>query len=234
MDRAIKIVGSILLAVFISYVVYRNIMLRFIPSSDLVKDEETKAMYHRTLPNTTNTLWKNLYFSNDNVKVSDIPNGMKYNIAYKNTGSGASKIENEELKKAYEKTFGPGTYKETNSFIGGCSTYTYNNSTNEYIVVQRKTCEELDTTILSKIVDVKMKKDTMEIDVVIAYLDGKNKKVYKDCNDDMTSCSNIIKDNFSAFDESDLELIKNSLHKYKFIYKEIDQEYYFSETRKLK
>ena len=74
----------------------------------------------------------------------------------------------------------------------------------------------------------------MEIVVVIAYLDGKNKVVYKDCNEDMTSCSNIVKDKFSAFDESDLDLIKNNLHKYKFIYKEIDQEYYFSETRKLK
>ena len=48
MDRAIKVVGSVLLAVFIGYVMYRNIMLRFIPSSDLIKDEETKAMYHRT------------------------------------------------------------------------------------------------------------------------------------------------------------------------------------------
>lgn len=234
MKKGLKIIASIVIGLLLIYVVYRNINLRKIPSVDLIKDEQTSSLYHRVLPNTTNGEWINYYYSSNSLTTGEIPKQMKYNIAYKNTNTSDNKIAEEKLKAAYERVFGPNTYKTVESFTGGCNTYTYDINTTSYNKTTSENCKTSNIYILSKIIDAKMTKDTMEITVTIAYLDKIKKIVYKECNKDLSVCNNILEEAFNEFDEANLDQKKYNLSKYKFTYKILEDEYYFESVKKIK
>lgn len=234
MRKGLKIITSIGIAILLIYITYRNINLRKIPSVDLIKDEQTSSLYRRILPNTIKGEWINYYYSNSSLTIKEIPKQMKYNIAYKNTNTSDNKIAEEKLKTAYERIFGPNTYEMTETFTGGCNTYTYDINTKSYNKTTTETCKTPSIYILSKIIDAKMTKDTMEITVTIAYLDKIKKIVYKDCNKDLSVCNNILEEKFSEFDEANLDQKKYNLSKYKFIYKMLNDEYYFESVKKIK
>ena len=234
MDKAIKILGTLIVIVLLSYLIYRNIMLHFIPSSDLVKDESTSALYNKMQPNTTNKEWLNYYFSHNKVTAYGIPEEMKYNIAFKATGLSSNKITEKELREGYERIFGLNSYVQTDSFMAGCNLYEYDSRNSTYINNERKICDKNDISIISKIVDAKERNGSFDITVVIAYMDNSKKIIYKTCNSDMTNCSEELESNYTDFDEANLDKYKNKLHKYKFKYKLTNGEYFFTESQKLK
>lgn len=234
MKKVFKVIFTIIFICLLIYVVYRNINLRTIPSSDLIKDEATSRLYYNLLPNTGNGEYTNYYFSHNKVDVEDIPSAMKYNIAYKNTGSGESILKEEIIKKEYEEVFGPDSYKSVKSFVGGCNTYTYDDVTLIYKKATSEVCKANNISILSKIVDASISGNNMDIEVAIAYIDNNKKMVYKSCNDDLTSCSNVLKKNFTEFDEADLDVEEYDLHKFKFTYQLNNEEYYFKSVSKVK
>ncbi len=233
MKKVLKVIGAIIVLIFLIYFVYRNIALRFVPSSDLVKDESTSRLYKSIMPNTDNPEWTTYYFNN-NVSLDDIPLEMKYNIAFNNTGTGMSSVEEEKVKLAYEKTFGNGTYKPVNSFLGGCNTYKYDKTKKEYISYARTTCKPVNVSILSKIIDANETKKSFNLTVKIAYLDKTSRKVYKTCDKNLTNCSGVIKSNFKEFDEANLDNKSYNLHEYKFYYKEDNGNYVFDHNKKIK
>ena len=233
MKKVFKAILTIIFIGLVIYVIYRNIALRKIPSENLIKDEATSSLYHDILPNSSNTIWANYYFSHDNVSQKDIPTDMTYNIAFKKIGSSEKQISSDKFKESYEALFGPNTYKPVSTFTGGCNTYTYDDNTKIYSKTTNIPCPSTKVYILSKIVDAEYTDKNMEITVVIAYIDNETKTVYKECNEDMSSCSSVIKNNFTEFDEANLEQVKDKLHKYKFTYNNINDEYYFSSVRKI-
>lgn len=234
MKKLFKSIFTIIVLIFIGYVIYRNIILGTIPSIDLIKDEKTMSMYNNIMPNTSNNIWKNLYFTEDSLSVKNIPVEMKYNIAFKNMGTGESTISEDRIKKAYEKLFGEKSYLNVSSFQGGCNTYKYINTRKTYEKNQNTKCEPGKISILSKIIDAKQKDNSMDITVIIAYIDKEKRKVYKSCNNDMSKCSNVIKSNVDNFDEADLEKFKKKLNRYVFTYNLSKEEYYFDSVRKSK
>lgn len=234
MKKAFKFVFTIIILAFISYVIYRNVKLSTIPSVDLIKDEKTMSMYNNIMPNTSNNKWKNLYFSEESINVQNIPIEMKYNITFKNMGTGESTILEDRVKKAYEKLFGSGSYQRISSFQGGCNTYNYVTTRKAYEKNQNIKCENTGISILSRIIDAKQKDDYMTITVVIAYIDKDKKLVYKNCNTDMSKCTDILEKDFTNFDEDNLLSIKNKLNKYTFTYKLVDKEYYFKSVKRTK
>lgn len=234
MKRILRIIIYVLLIAFFSYTIYRNLKLHVIPSVDLIKDEATTTLYQRMIPTTSNLVWKNFYYSHDSVTLKDIPEAMRYNIAYKNTSTSSSNIAEDDLKKGYEKVFGPNTYKRVDSFMGGCNSYTFDEKEKTYNSTKRTVCQNTDISILSRIVDANANKNKMDITVVIVYIDEAKKEVYKNCNEDMSKCSNIIKKNIVDFDEKDIDVTDKTLKKYKFTYNKIDDEYYFDSIKKIK
>lgn len=234
MKSMFKTIFTLVIITFIGYVVYRNMLLSTIPSVGLIKDEKTMSMYNNIMPNTSNNNWKNLYFSEKSVTVKNIPVEMKYNIAFKNLGTGESSISEDRIKKSYEKLFGNGSYQRIASFQGGCNTYNYINSRKTYEKNQNIRCENTGMSILSRIVDAKQKDDYMSIDVVIAYINKEEKIVYKNCNMNMSKCTDILEKDFTNFDEANLLSIKNKLNRYTFVYKLINEEYYFDSVKKTK
>lgn len=232
--KVVKGVFSAILLIFIGYVIYRNINLRVVPSVNLVKDEATQAMYSRILPVTSNGSWKNYYYSHDSVSLSELPQDMLYNIAYKNIGVSDSVIKESVLKEAYEKIFGVGTYSSTNSFYGGCNTYTYDAVNKTYNRTNTQKCLDDVVTILSRIVDAKDNGNLMSIDVVIAYINRGEGKVYKRCDASMDSCSDVLSSSITNFDEADLDLDKYDLQRYQFTFKNKNDEYYFDSVKRIK
>lgn len=232
MKNVFKAIFTLVIIIFIGYVIYRNMLLSTIPSVDLIKDEKTMSMYNNIMPNTSNNKWKNLYFSEKSVTVKNVPVEMKYNITFKNLGTGESSVSEERVKKSYEKLFGNGSYQRISSFQGGCNTYNYVSARKTYEKNQNIRCENTGMSILSRIVDAKQKDDYMTIDVVIAYIDKEKKIVYKNCNMDMSSCTDILEKNFTNFDESNLLSIKRKVNRYTFTYKLINEEYYFDSVKK--
>ena len=234
MKRIIRILVYVLLITFFSYTIYRNLKLHVIPSVDLIKDEATATLYQRLIPSTSNLVWKNFYYSHDSITMKDIPEAMRYNIAYKNTTTSSSNIAEEDFKKGYEKVFGPNTYKKVDSFMGGCNSYTYNAAEKTYNSTKRTVCQNSDISVLSRIVDASATKHKMDITVVIVYIDESKKEVYKHCNEDMSKCSDVVKKNIVDFDERDIDITDKTLNKYKFTYKKIDDEYYFDSIKRIK
>lgn len=234
MKKGLKIIGTIIFIILLSYIIYRNINLQTIPSVDLIKDEATSSLYHGVLPNTSNSTWTNYYYSHSSLTSKELPEEIKYNIAYKNSGTAMSFIDEKNIKESYEKIFGPNTYQGIDQFSDGCNTYTYDSISSRYMKITTNSCTPSNMYILSKIVDAKYVKDKMEITVVIAYLDQTKKIVYKDCNEDMTSCKNKLVENFENFDEADLEKEKEELHKYQFTFFNEQDEYYFESVKKIK
>ncbi len=236
MSRIFKAIGSVILLVLIIYVAYRNIMLHFIPSVDLIKDESTSTLYNSIIPNTNNKEWINYYYSHDSVSSDNIPEEMKFNIAFKNMHTASSVVKEKDIEGIYNKVFGPNTYKKIDSFSGTCSDYVYNSLNSEYIEnkSQVNDCKSSNISILSKIVDAKISNNKEEITVVIAYMNSDSKTIYKDCDSNLASCNNVLKSNYTDFDESNLEEYKNTLHKYKFTFIANNDEYYFKEVKKLK
>ena len=234
MKRIIRIIIYVLLITFFSYTMYRNLRLHVIPSVDLIKDEATATLYQRLIPTTSNLVWKNFYYSHDDIKQKDIPEAMRYNIAYKNTTTSSSNITEDALKNGYEKVFGPNTYKKVDSFIGGCNSYTYDESEKVYKSTKRTVCQNTDISVLSRIVDASASKTKMDITVVVVYINETKKEVYKYCNEDMSKCSGIIKKDIIDFDERNIDITDKSLKKYRFTYKKIDDEYYFDSIKKIK
>lgn len=234
MQKVFKIITSIVIFLFLIYVGYRNINLRKVSSTNLIKDEQTSSLYHRILPNTVKEEWTNYYYSRNSLTIEEIPKEIKYNIAYKNTNISDNKIAEEKMKNSYERIFGQNTYQPVESFIGGCNTYTYDQNTRSYNNTTKEACKPSNIYILSKIVDAKTKEDIMEITIAIAYLDKIKKMVYKECNKDMSKCSNILEKSFTEFDEANLDPKKYDLSKYKFTYELINDEYYFNSVKKIK
>ncbi len=234
MKKGLKIIISIIIIILLVYIGYRNINLRKIASTNLIKDEQTSSLYHRILPNTVKGEWINCYYSNKSLTTEEIPKEIKYNIAYKNTNSSDNKIAEEKMKNSYERIFGANTYQAVENFIGGCNTYTYDKNTRSYNKTTNEICKPSNIYILSKIVDANMTEDTMEITVVIAYLDKIKKIVYNNCNKDLSICSDILESSFNEFDEANLDPKKYNLSKYKFTYKMVNDEYYFKSVKKAK
>lgn len=234
MKNILKIIGSVVLIIFLIYFVYRNINLWHVPKSDLVKNEATSKLYRKVIPNTDNISWMTYYYTNKDVKVNDIPEGMKYNIAFKNTGTGMNEVDEETLKKAYEDVYGEGSYKPVESFYGGCTKYYYDKINKMYKAKERNTCKSINTTIISKITDAEEKNNKFNLTVEIAYLDGNTRTVYKDCDSSLTSCTNIIEKNAVTFAEENLDEKNYNLHKYKFYYEGKNNNYYFVESKKIK
>lgn len=234
MKKVFKVMYTIVIIILVGYIIYRNIRLGTIPSVDLIKDEQTISLYNRLLPNTDNKTWLNYYYSKDEIKVSDIPEDMKYNLAFRSMGTGESVILEEKFKVAYEKIFGKNSYKSTANLYGGCNTYTYNASKNTYEKTNSKFCEDKEISILSRIIDAKQSNEEMTITVVIAYINNNKKQVFKTCNSEMTSCSDVIASNFDKFDEDDLDYKKHKLSKYTFTFDIKEDGYYFSHMQKNK
>ncbi len=234
MKQKIKMFIYVVVILFLVYTLYRNMKLHVVPSVDLIKDEATATLYSKILPNTDNLVWRNYYYSHDSLTASEIPEAMRFNIAYRNTGSSMPEIKEEKIKKAYENVFGKNSYKKVNSFIGGCNTYIYDNDTKQYISNKRETCTDKGISVLSKIVDAKMSDKTQELTVVIAYIDNNKKQVYYNCNKDMTSCNGIIKKNVTDFDEDSIDNNDKKLNRYIFTYNSDNGEYYFNSVRKIK
>lgn len=234
MKKVLKGIFGVFILSFLVYVGYRNVNLRRIPNVDLVKDEQTSLLYHRILPNSSNGQWNNYYFSFQKLMADDIPEDIKYNAVYKSINAVDKNIDEEIFKNAYESIFGSNTYKRMLNFIGGCSNYTFNSSLNSYVKMDSLTCPLNSISILSKIVDAKEKGDSFEIVVIIAYIDRTGKIVYRECNNNLTFCSNVLEEGFANFDEADLGKFSNDLLKYKFIFKIVNDNYYFESVEKVR
>lgn len=233
MKNILKIIFTILVIIFMGYVIYRNVAMRHVPKTDLIKNEATSKLYRSIMPNTDNPKWITYFYNND-ATINTIPLDMKYNIAYKESGSSLSTIKEEDIKEVYDKIFGKGTYKTTNSFLGGCNTYYYNSLNKIYKYNDRTPCKNININILSKVVDAEEKDNSFNLTVEIVYIDNQNKVVYKECDSDLKNCKGIIKKNFDEFDEADLEENKYDLHEYKFYFINKDGIYIFDHNEKIK
>ncbi len=233
MKNILKGILIFIIFLFLGYVLYRNIMLHKVPTIDLIKNESTSKLYRMMIPNSENPIWQTYLYNND-VNHKTFKDEIKYNLAYKNTGTSSSTIEEEKIKQSYEKVFGPNTYKQVNTILAGCEEYNYDLASKSYIIKERKTCNKGNITILSRIINAKESKDNFNLTVEIAYLDNSNKTVYRECDKTLKNCSGIIKKDFKEFDEANLSESNYNLHKYTFYYKDQNGNYYFDHNKKIK
>ena len=92
-------------------------------------------------------------------------------------------IDEKDVKDAYERLFGPGTYHEINSFKYGCADMSYD-ATNRRYVTSSQGCglALIPVETYEEIISAQKTNDTLTVVTAVAYYDSSAGKLYKDSN----------------------------------------------------
>ena len=181
-----------------------------------------KENYGYLYTNIKTNLEDTYYLYKKSIKVDEIDNTVKLNMAYqllddKKVEGSVISIEGNKLKDAYKKIFGDIEFKAEN-FKDNCIQFIYNKDTNTYMAIDT-TCKSTNDSLVTDITNIFEKDNTLVIEVVAGIL--KDKKL-----------SNIdgvkIKDNYN----NNIDEVKDKLSKYEFIYEKQENEYYLKEIKK--
>ncbi len=181
-----------------------------------------KENYGYLYTNIKTNLEDTYYLYKNSIKVEEIDNTVKLNMAYqllddKKVEGSVISIDGNKLKDAYKKIFGDIEFKAEN-FKDNCVQFIYNKDTNTYMAIDT-TCKSNENSLVTDIINISEKDNTLVIEVVAGIL--KDKKL-----------SNIdgvkIKDNYN----NNLDEVKDKLNKYEFIYEKQENEYYLKEIKK--
>lgn len=90
-------------------------------------------------------------------------------------------VEEESIKEAYEKLFGPSTYHEINNFKLGCTDMSYDIENRRY-VTSSQGCGVSITPVVAyeEIISAQKDEDTLTIITAVAFHDASTGKLYKD------------------------------------------------------
>ncbi len=132
-----------------------------------------------------------LIFKDGGSKVSAMSEEYKFAIASNlmkeltiEPGAGyAAYIEESDVKDAYERLFGTGTYHEINSFKLGCSDVTYNISLRRYTATTAD-CGVATTplTLTEEVISSIKTKDKLTVQTAVVFYDASQNKLFKDMN----------------------------------------------------
>ncbi len=164
------------------------------------------------------------YLYKSNYKELTIKNDIRLNMAYQLLTESDKKLENNvitisntSLKEAYKRIFGTTiNYKESN-FNNNCLTFIYDSVSDNYMAINT-TCEESNTKLLESISNIYEQDNNVVIETVVGIY---NKDTNKLSKVDGTE----VLDTFN--EEINLEEYKNMLDNYKYIFKNIENNYYF-------
>lgn len=120
-------------------------------------------------------------YKTDGMTVEEMTLEYKFGIASNSLESSGKIIKEEDIKNAYEKVFGPNTYKAVSSFILGCAPYTYNDNDKTYTTTDDG-CGYPATLydINEEIIFSYKYDDRIEIISAIVYTNKEDASLYKD------------------------------------------------------
>ncbi len=181
-----------------------------------------KENYGYLYTNIKTNLEDTYYLYKKSIKVEEIDNTVKLNMAYqllddKKVEGSVISIEGNKIKDAYKKIFGDIEFKAEN-FKDNCIQFIYNKDTDTYMAIDT-TCKSNENSLVTDIINISEKDNTLVIEVVAGTL--KDKKL---SNMDGVK----IKDNYN----NNLDEVKDKLSKYEFIYEKVEDEYYLKEIKK--
>lgn len=110
--------------------------------------------------------------NNKDINITSIPADAAGNVGY---------VDEEKVKEAYERLFGPGTYHEINNFKLGCADMSYDIENKRY-VTKTDGCGISMTPITGyeEIISAQKDEDTLTIITTVAFHDASTGKLYKD------------------------------------------------------
>lgn len=245
--RNIVILLLLALVVFEAKILYDNDLLlkhKDNKNIDIVeKDNETKKEenkdkeevkkdskwyidnYSYLLDNIKTNLEDNYYLYKDNYKEDTIDNSVRLNMSYQllnkeniNINNSVITINENNLKDAYKKIFGSLDKYSAENFNNDCIQFIYNENSKAYLAIDTK-CDVKTTEKIEKIKNINEENGNIIIETIVAIKD-KNSNTLTKINGD------IITDDYSNnIDEYETD-------KYKYTFKNIDQNYYLEKIEK--
>ena len=106
------------------------------------------------------------------INITSIPADATGNVGY---------VDEEKVKEAYERLFGPGAYHEINNFKLGCADMSYDIENKRY-VTKIEGCGSPMTPITGyeEIISAQKDENTLTVITAVAFYDGNAGKLYKD------------------------------------------------------
>ena len=175
-------------------------------------EEETKDKewyiknYSYLLDNVkTNLSGDDKYYLYNNLKVDDIKNSIKLNMAYQlldvEVNDGIIRLSEDELKKSYNKIF-KDNYKSEN-FNNNCINFIYNEESKTYIAIDVK-CDSDNTEFFRKIKNIYEDNSNIVIETKVGLLDKEKNQI------------SIINGESFEYNDENIDKLKT----YKFIFKD--------------
>ena len=171
------------------------------------------------------------YLYSKDYKVSEIKPSYLLNMAYKKlnekeikTNSVNVTVEEEALKNAFLELFGTlDTYKPT-AFSFNCLNFKYEKDHNRYVALQQ-TCNS-NKEILENITDMYEERNQLYILTTATIYDKNESSYYK--------FDNLFDPILNDVSEKDLTTNNKKLNQYQYIFKKVEDTYYFDSITKLK
>ena len=152
----------------------------------------------------TNLSGDDKYYIYNNLKVSDIKNSVKLNMAYQllnvKSSDGIIKVSEDDIKEKYNTIFGAEDYNAEN-FSNDCISFIYNKDLKTYMAIDI-TCESDDTEIFRKITNIYEENDNIIIEAKVGIFNKSENKI------------TIINGETLDYNDENIEKLKT----YKFIF----------------
>lgn len=195
-------------------------------SSKEEKDENWYIEKYSYLMNNikTNLLEDKYYLYKDNYTEKSINNKVRLNMAYqlleeKRINDDIIKIKVNDLENAYKKIFGNLDNYKNETFSSECIQFVYDNELNIYMGINTE-CEIDNKSILEEIKTIYEEDGNIVIETIVGIYDKEKEELL---NISLEKITDKYNDNLIEY-EKDLD-------KRKYIFKEIENEYYLKEVK---
>lgn len=185
-------------------------------------------------------------YKNGGAKVSEMSQEYKFAIATNNknlsltamtpTPEGyTAYISEKDVKAAYEKLFGLGTYKATTSFNFGCAPMTYDNVNARYVTNVTDCGNAITPTSVSEeVIEATKSEKNLTVVTAVVFYDSASGKLYKDANlteeIQITNGTTLTEDQLSQYTIENA----NSLQQYRYTFNVgTDGFYYYDSAERI-
>ncbi len=134
-----------------------------------------------------------LIYENGGSKVEDMSDEYKFAIATNTKGvqltpispadseGNVGYVDEEDVKEAYERLFGSGTYHNINSFTLGCASMSYDSVNSRYVTTVDGCGVAISPIdVYEEIINAQKENDTLTVVTAVAFYDSSTGKLYKD------------------------------------------------------
>lgn len=166
------------------------------------------------------------YLYTGNYNEESISNDIKLNMAYQllkssdiNTSNGVITVREDKLKEAYSKIFGSTDNYQEGNFVNNCIQFIYNETFHTYMAISIS-CEEPTEKVLEEITSIYEEDSKIIIETIAGIKDSTNTLYQID--------KTLVDESFS----NNLIDYQDSLNKYKYTFKKVEDNYYFESIEK--